>query len=119
MTIKLNHTIVAARDNRASALFICEVLGLEKAPLLFGRFALVTVGDQLTLDFMTVGGEVKAQHYAFLVSESEFDQIFGRIRRAVCRTGPIRTDSNPTQSTIGTTAAASTSKIRTGTCSKS
>jgi catechol 2,3-dioxygenase-like lactoylglutathione lyase family enzyme len=80
MTIKLNHTIVAARDNRASALFICEVLGLEKAPLLFGPFALVTVGDQLTLDFMTVGGEVKAQHYAFLVSESEFDQIFGRIK---------------------------------------
>lgn len=80
MTVKLNHTIVAARDNKASALFVFEILGLEKAPLLLGPFALVAVGDELTLDFMTVDGEVTTQHYAFLVSETEFDEIFGRIK---------------------------------------
>lgn len=79
MTVRLNHTIVAARDNKASALFMCEVLGLE-APVLLGPFALVTVGDQLTLDFVMVDGKVVSQHYAFLVSEAEFDEIFGRIK---------------------------------------
>jgi catechol 2,3-dioxygenase-like lactoylglutathione lyase family enzyme len=79
MTVKLNHTIVAARDHKASALFISELLGLER-PFLLGPFALVTVGDELTLDFMETGGEIKSQHYAFLVSEAEFDEIFGRIK---------------------------------------
>ena len=79
MAVKLNHTIVAARDNKASALFMSEVLGLE-APVLLGPFALVTAGDQLTLDFINVDGEVTSQHYAFLVSETEFDEIFGRIK---------------------------------------
>jgi catechol 2,3-dioxygenase-like lactoylglutathione lyase family enzyme len=78
MTVKLNHTIVAARDHRESALFLSEILGLE-APFLLGPFAAVTVGDELTLDFMETGGEITSQHYAFLVSESEFDEIFGRI----------------------------------------
>lgn len=80
MTVKLNHTIVAARDNKASALFLTEILGLKEMPLLLGPFAVVTVGDQLTLDFMSSGGEIKNQHYAFLVSEGEFDEIFGRIK---------------------------------------
>ena len=78
MTVKLNHTIVAARDHRESALFLSEILGLE-APFLLGPFAAVAVGDELTLDFMETGGEITSQHYAFLVSESEFDEIFGRI----------------------------------------
>ena len=80
MSVKLNHTIVAARDNKASALFLRDILGIDEAPLLLGPFAVVTVGDQLTLDFLTVDGEVHAQHYAFLVSESEFDAIFARIK---------------------------------------
>ena len=79
MAVKLNHTIVAARDKKASALFLSEMLGLP-APLLLGHFALVTVGDQLTLDFLETGDDpIKSQHYAFLVSEAEFDQIFARI----------------------------------------
>ena len=78
MAVKLNHTIVAARDNDASALFLSEILGVAP-PIRLGPFTLVTVGDQLTLDFMDTQGEINAQHYAFLVSETEFDQIFGRI----------------------------------------
>jgi catechol 2,3-dioxygenase-like lactoylglutathione lyase family enzyme len=79
MTVRLNHTIVAARDKETSALFFSEILGLEP-PALLGPFALVTVGDGLTLDFMTTEGDIASQHYAFLVSETEFDQIFARIK---------------------------------------
>lgn len=78
MVAKLNHTIVAATDPDASATFMAEVLGLA-VPLSFGPFALVTVGDELTLDFIQTDGEVASQHYAFLVTESEFDEVFSRI----------------------------------------
>jgi catechol 2,3-dioxygenase-like lactoylglutathione lyase family enzyme len=78
MAVKLNHTIVAARDRKASALFISEVLGVAP-PILLGPFALVTVGDELTLDFIDSRDEITPQHCAFLVSETEFDQIFARL----------------------------------------
>jgi catechol 2,3-dioxygenase-like lactoylglutathione lyase family enzyme len=75
----LNHTIVAARDRNASALFLTEILGLSP-PLELGPFAVVGVGDNLTLDFVQADGEFGQQHYAFLVEEREFDEIFERIR---------------------------------------
>lgn len=34
----------------------------------------------VNIDFMNADSEIKPQHYAFLVSEAEFDEIFGRIR---------------------------------------
>jgi catechol 2,3-dioxygenase-like lactoylglutathione lyase family enzyme len=80
MSIKLNHTIVSARDKRASAAFLSQILGLPK-PVPFGPFLGVEVGNEVTLDFRTVKGKITPQHYAFLVSEKEFDQIFARIRR--------------------------------------
>ena len=80
MPAKLNHTIVAARDRKASARFLSEILGLDP-PFLLGPFAGVTVGDELTLDFRDTDGEIHTQHYAFLVSEAEFDEIFARIRQ--------------------------------------
>ena len=79
MPAKLSHTIVAARDRKASARFLSEILGLDP-PFLLGPFAAVTVGDELTLDFRDTDGEIHTQHYAFLVSEAEFDQIFGRVK---------------------------------------
>jgi catechol 2,3-dioxygenase-like lactoylglutathione lyase family enzyme len=84
MTIRLNHTIVAAHDRDASAIFLTDVLGLPP-PSVLGPFAAVQVGDT-TLDYMDVreylpaAGELTPQHYAFLVSEIEFDEIFARIR---------------------------------------
>lgn len=84
MAIQLNHTIVAAHDHWASAKFLAEMLGLPP-PTVLGPFAMVTVGDT-TLDYMDVeefrgaAGEIAPQHYAFLVSEAEFDEIFARIR---------------------------------------
>jgi catechol 2,3-dioxygenase-like lactoylglutathione lyase family enzyme len=79
MSARLNHTIVSARDHRSSALFLSRILGLDP-PFLLGPFAVVSVGDDLTLDFMQTEGDITPQHYAFLVSESEFDEIFARIK---------------------------------------
>ncbi len=78
MAVRLNHTIVAAHDRDASARFLTEVLGLPAATH-FGPFAVVQVGDT-SLDVLETDGKVASQHYAFLVSEAEFDEIFGRIR---------------------------------------
>jgi catechol 2,3-dioxygenase-like lactoylglutathione lyase family enzyme len=80
VTIRLNHTIVYARDKRASAAFLSEILGLP-APVPFGPFLGVEVGNEVTLDFLDADGEIAPQHYAFLISEAEFDEIFGRIRK--------------------------------------
>ena len=79
MAVQLNHTIVAARDKQASARFMAEILGLP-APKSWGPFVMVEADNDITLDFMTVDGDIVAQHYAFLVSENEFDEIFGRIK---------------------------------------
>ena len=79
MPVQLNHTLVAAHDRRASATFLAEMLGLP-APVPFGPFLGVKVDNDVTLDFMDAGGEITPQHYAFLISEREFDEIFGRIR---------------------------------------
>src|SRR4026209_1789039 len=80
MTIKLNHTIVHSKDPRAAGNFFAEVFGLGK-PVPFGPFLGGEVGNQVTLAFLDAEGmEIQMQHYAFLVSEKEFDQIFGRIQ---------------------------------------
>lgn len=79
MTIEFNHTIVSARDSKESAKFLAEMLGLP-APREWGPFQMVTTENNANIDFMDVEGEIKTQHYAFLVSESEFDDIFGRIQ---------------------------------------
>ncbi|NDL57083.1 VOC family protein [Phytoactinopolyspora mesophila] len=82
MAVELNHTIVASRDKRAAAEFVAEILGLEVGPQ-FGPFLPVETSNGVTLDFMdTDAAEITPQHYAFLVSESEFDEIFGRIQQA-------------------------------------
>jgi catechol 2,3-dioxygenase-like lactoylglutathione lyase family enzyme len=80
MTIKLNHTIVHSRDPRASADFLASLFGLP-APVPFGPFLGVEVDNEVTLDFLSADGmEIQMQHYAFLVDDPEFDQIFGRIQ---------------------------------------
>ena len=80
MAIKLNHTIVHSKDPRAAAEFFTGLFGLP-APRPLGPFLDVQVGNEVTLAFLSADGtEIQMQHYAFLVSEQEFDQIFGRIK---------------------------------------
>jgi catechol 2,3-dioxygenase-like lactoylglutathione lyase family enzyme len=78
--VKLNHTIVHARDPREAANFFVAVFGLPP-PLRFGPFLCVQLANEVTLDFYTSEDEkLQMQHYAFLVSEQEWDQIFARIK---------------------------------------
>jgi len=80
MAIRLNHTIVPAHDKETSATFLTTILGLP-APSLLGPFAVVRVGDDTSLDYIDdTEDEIAPQHYAFLVIEVEFDEIFARIR---------------------------------------
>jgi catechol 2,3-dioxygenase-like lactoylglutathione lyase family enzyme len=78
MPVQLNHTIVAARDKQESATFLAEVLGLQ-APTTYGPFAVVQLDNDVSLDFLD-DDVAHPRHYAFLVTENEFDAIFGRIR---------------------------------------
>jgi catechol 2,3-dioxygenase-like lactoylglutathione lyase family enzyme len=78
MPIQLNHTIVHARDRRRSAEFLTGLLGLDP-PTELAPFLVVQVANGVSLDFMEDPEPIHAQHYAFLVTEDEFDQIFERI----------------------------------------
>jgi catechol 2,3-dioxygenase-like lactoylglutathione lyase family enzyme len=78
MPVHLNHTIVAARDKQQSAAFLADVLGLAP-PTDFGPFAVVQLDNDVSLDFID-DDVTHPRHYAFLVTEAEFDEIFGRIR---------------------------------------
>ena len=79
MAVKLNHTIVHARDKRASAEFYASLFDLGK-PVSFGPFLDVETANEVTLAFFETQDKFEPQHYAFLVSEAEFDRIFGRVK---------------------------------------
>lgn len=80
MTVRLNHTIVPARDGEASARWFADLFGLAD-PTPFGPFWQVATDNGVDLDFDTYGdgGGFTTGHYAFLVDEADFDAIFGRI----------------------------------------
>jgi catechol 2,3-dioxygenase-like lactoylglutathione lyase family enzyme len=76
---QLNHTMVWCRDKQKSATFLTEVLGLP-GPTRFGPFLVVELSNGVSLDFLERDGEISSQHYAFLIGEEDFDQVFARIR---------------------------------------
>ena len=80
MSVSLNHTIVWCRDKTRSATFLSEILGRPPASR-FGPFLVVELDNGTSLDFHETDDAVAPQHYAFLVSEGDFDDIFGRIRQ--------------------------------------
>lgn len=80
MGIDLNHTIVHSRDPAAAAADLADLLG-RPAPVRYGPFHGVELDNGVTLDFLAQEEDtVQSQHYAFLVSEAEFEQIYRRIR---------------------------------------
>jgi catechol 2,3-dioxygenase-like lactoylglutathione lyase family enzyme len=79
MSVEFNHTIVWCRDSEASATFLAGILGLP-APKKWGPFQVVSTANGVNVDFMDKEGEIRTQHYAFLVGEQEFDQIFARVK---------------------------------------
>ncbi len=78
MTIELDHVIVPSRDKEAAAQFFAHIFGRSyDGPV--SHFAPVQVNEKLTLDF-DEATDFESHHYAFKVSEAEFDAIFGRIK---------------------------------------
>jgi catechol 2,3-dioxygenase-like lactoylglutathione lyase family enzyme len=78
MSIKLNHTIVRCTDKHASSRFLVELLGLPE-PTTYGPFVVVQVDNEVSLDYADDHGSPHPQHYAFMVSDEEFDAIHARI----------------------------------------
>ncbi|HEY1699129.1 MAG TPA: VOC family protein [Trebonia sp.] len=78
MSIELNHTIVPAHDPKVSAQFLAGVLGLTVDPPV-AHFTPVTLANSVTLDFDQYDS-FESHHYAFLVSDEEFDAAFARIQ---------------------------------------
>jgi len=79
MAIELNHTIIWSTDPKTAAAFLADILG-RAAPQRFMHFEVVTLDNGASLDFAQGEAPISTQHYAFLVSDAEFDAIFGRIR---------------------------------------
>jgi catechol 2,3-dioxygenase-like lactoylglutathione lyase family enzyme len=80
MAVELNHTIISATDRWRSAKFLADILGLEAGPE-WGHFVPVRTSNEVTLDFADAT-EFQRKHYAFLVSEQEFDAALSRIKDA-------------------------------------
>lgn len=79
MPVHLNHTIVHAGDQQRTAAHLTDVLGLPP-PTRYGPFLVVELANGVSLDVLEDTGAIRPQHYAFLVAEEEFDEIFGRIQ---------------------------------------
>lgn len=79
MPVELNHTIVWCRDKDRSSAFLVKLLGLPE-PVPFGPMLVVKLGNGVSLDYYESDGDIASQHYAFLLGEDEFDQVFGRVR---------------------------------------
>ncbi|MBA2492923.1 MAG: VOC family protein [Gammaproteobacteria bacterium] len=88
MTIELNHTVIPARDKIASARFFAKILGLVFDEAAVDYFAPVKVNESLTMDFadradwasdFTGERGREIHHYAFKVTEAEFDEMFTRL----------------------------------------
>jgi catechol 2,3-dioxygenase-like lactoylglutathione lyase family enzyme len=79
MSVQLNHTIAWCSDQKKSAAFLAHILGLP-APKRFAHFLVVDLENNVSIDYFETTGDIAIQHFAFLVTESEFDEIFGRIQ---------------------------------------
>lgn len=82
MSVRINHILLPARDQDASARFLSNILGREgsdeSAGAPSGRFAVIRLDDGATLDFAEMK-RVRPVHVAFQVTEDEFDAILGRL----------------------------------------
>ena len=79
MPMELNHTIIWCSDQATSSRFLAEMFG-RPAPTRFGHFHVVQLDNNMSLDFASHDGKITRQHYAFLISEAEFDALMERIK---------------------------------------
>ena len=85
MAAQLNHTIVWSSDQTKSAQFLAEMLG-RPAPVRFAHFDAVELDNGVSLDVANADGAIRPQHYAFLISEADFDAVPDEAREQTRRT---------------------------------
>ena len=73
MGVVLDHTILAATDQDAAAVFLADLVGVEVGPRV-GPFTPVRVNNDLTLDFEE-RATVTPSHFGFLVDDATFDRL--------------------------------------------
>src|SRR5438105_12966233 len=78
MPITLNHTIVPSHDKEQGARFFARVFGLSD-PGSAGHFVQVRVNGDVAFDWDN-RERFDGHHYAFVVNDQEFDDIFGRLQ---------------------------------------
>ena len=92
--MELNHLLVPCRDKVKSADYFARLMGLPTGSV--AHFAPVKINDALVLDFAEIDdvslwdgdeGHFNRQHYAFKVSDDEFESIFGRVKTEGLRYG--------------------------------
>ncbi len=128
MTIRLDHTIVPAKDKVASARFFAEVFGLTVKPGP-SYFAQVQVNETLTFDFSdsrrigvdrvsirTPAGVFTTPSTSMMRSSKRYSNG-SRPRQS--RMAASRMITRTARSTLAEVDGASTSRIRTGTCWRS
>jgi len=79
MAVEFNHTIVGSRDKRAAATFLAGMMGLPE-PTPFGPFMVVQLDNGVSLDFIEHDGDIASSHYAFLITETDFDAVLRRLQ---------------------------------------
>jgi len=79
MEITLNHTIIPSYDKVESAEFYTRIFGFKYIGK-FARFIVIRINKSLCLDFAN-SEKFEPHHYAFKVSEQDFDAIFERLKR--------------------------------------
>jgi catechol 2,3-dioxygenase-like lactoylglutathione lyase family enzyme len=116
MAIVLDHTIIPAKDKIAAAEFFAEIFGLTVKPGQ-GYFAQVQVNESLTFDFADEP-QPDSHHYAFHISEAEFEAIFGRVKAKKLPYGSGPYNLPTARSILAGEGAASTLRTLTATCCK-
>ncbi|MBA9003241.1 MULTISPECIES: VOC family protein [Thermomonospora] len=79
MPIQLSRIIIFAKDKRASARFLTDLLDLDD-PAPAGIFVAVRLADGVTLHYAQPAADFPRQRYTFLVGEDDFDAIYARVR---------------------------------------
>ena len=77
--MELDHTMVSARDRRKSAELLARILDVPWSETGVGPFSPVFVSDSLTLDVDQAEGDIPVQHFAFRMSDAEFDALVARL----------------------------------------
>lgn len=80
MAAQLDHMILLVNDRGLSIEFYTQILGFayegDREP-----FSVIRVNDQLTLQ-LAAWGTTGGTHLAFVMSRSEFEEVFDRVRQS-------------------------------------